>query len=244
MGTACVQQRRYLGAPLRAVGARAWGESFRLDDESGDPQARLELQKKSVGASERDEKERSAWRSRLSKLDPHKLVFVDESGTNISLTTLYARAPKGERSYGKAPRNWGKNLTLIASLSLEGLSQQNMVVEGATDTKAFESYVEHFLCPELKAGQVVIMDNLSAHKGERICTLIESKGAHLLFMPAYSPDFNPIEGAFSKIKNSLRKAKARTRESLLEAIGLALDEVTHHDAQGWFGHCGYGIPVS
>jgi DDE superfamily endonuclease len=180
MGTACVQQRRYLGAPLRAVGARAWGESFRLDDESGDPQARLELQKKSVGASERDEKERSAWRSRLSKLDPHKLVFVDESGTNISLTTLYARAPKGERSYGKAPRNWGKNLTLIASLSLEGLSQQNMVVEGATDTKAFESYVEHFLCPELKAGQVVIMDNLSAHKGERICTLIESKGAHLL----------------------------------------------------------------
>ncbi len=109
---------------------------------------------------------------------------------------------------------------------------------------AFETYVEHFLCPELKAGQVVIMDNLSAHKGERIRALIESKGAHLLFLPAYSPDFNPIEGAFSKIKNSLRKAKARTRESLLEAIGRALDAITHHDAQGWFGHCGYAVPVS
>ena len=148
---------------------------------------------------------RSAWRERVSKLDPKKLVFVDECGTNISLSTLYGRAPKGERSYGKAPRNWGKNLTLIASLSVEGLSGKNMVFEGATDTRAFETYVvEHFLCPELKAGQVVIMDNLSAHKGERIRTLIESKGAHLLFLlPAYSPDFNPIEGAFSKLKNSL-----------------------------------------
>lgn len=197
-----------------------------------------------MGASERDEAARSAWREKVRGLDPNKLRFVDECGTNISLSTLYARAPKGERALGKAPRNWGKNLTLIASLSLEGLSQKNMVVEGATDTRAFETYVEHFLCPELKAGQVVIMDNLSAHKGERIRTLIESKGAHLLFLPAYSPDFNPIEGAFSKLKNSLRKAKARTRESLLEAIGQALDGITHHDAQGWFGHCGYGVPIS
>ena len=197
-----------------------------------------------MGASERDEAARSAWRERVSKLDPKKLVFVDECGTNISLTTLYGRAPKGERSYGKAPRNWGKNLTLIASLSVEGLSGKNMVFEGATDTRAFETYVEHFLCANLKKRQVVIMDNLSAHKGERIRILIESKGAHLLFLPSYSPDFNPIEGAFSKLKNSLRKAKARTRESLLEAIGRALDEVTDHDAQGWFGHCGYGVPIS
>lgn len=197
-----------------------------------------------MAASERDEAARSAWHKRVRELDPNKLVFVDECGTNISLTTLYGRAPKGERALGKAPRNWGKNLTLIASLSLEGLSQKSMVVEGATDTRAFETYVEHFLCPKLKAGEVIIMDNLSAHKGERIRALIESKGAHLLFLPAYSPDFNPIEGAFSKIKNSLRKAKARTEESLLEAIGLALHAITHHDAQGWFGHCGYGVPIS
>jgi transposase len=197
-----------------------------------------------LGATERDEKARSSWRDRVREFDPKKLVFVDECGTNISLTTLYARAPKGERALGKAPRNWGKNLTLIASLSLEGLSQRNMVVEGATDTRAFETYVEHFLCAELKAEQVVIMDNLSAHKGERIRTLIESKGAHLLFLPAYSPDFNPIEGAFSKLKNFLRKRKARTRESLLEAIGLALDVITPQDAEGWFGHCGYGVSIS
>jgi transposase len=198
-----------------------------------------------VAASERDEKERSAWHERVRELDPRKLVFVDECGTNISLTTLYGRAPKGQRALGKAPRNWGKNLTLIASLSLEeGLSQSNMVVEGATDTKAFETYVEHFPCANLRKGEVVIMDNLSAHKGERIRTLIEAKGAHLLFLPAYSPDFNPIEGAFSKLKNSLRKAKARTRESLLEAIGVALDAITAQDAEGWFGHCGYGASIS
>ena len=117
------------------MGARAWGEGFHLHDEPGDPQARLELQKKSVGASERDEAARSAWREKVRGLDPNKLRFVDECGTNISLTTLYARAPKGERALGKAPRNWGKNLTLIASLSLEGLPQKNMVVEGATATQ-------------------------------------------------------------------------------------------------------------
>ncbi len=223
---------------------RAWGEGLYLHDEPGYTQARMELQKKSVAASERDQAARSAWRERVRELDPNKLVFVDECGTNISLTTLYGRAPKGERALGKAPRNWGKNLTLIASLALDGLSQQNMVVEGATDTRAFETYVEHFLCANLKKGQVVIMDNLSAHKGERIRTLIESKGAHLLFLPSYSPDFNPIEGAFSKLKNSLRKAKARTRESLLEAIGVALDAITVQDAEGWFRHCGYGAPIS
>ena len=223
---------------------RAWGEGLYLHDEPGYTQARMELQKKSVAASERDQAARSAWRERVRELDPNKLVFVDECGTNISLTTLYGRAPKGERALGKAPRNWGKNLTLIASLALDGLSQQNMIVEGATDTRAFETYVEHFLYANLKKGQVVIMDNLSAHKGERIRTLIESKGAHLLFLPSYSPDFNPIEGAFSKLKNSLRKAKARTRESLLEAIGVALDAITVQDAEGWFRHCGYGAPIS
>jgi transposase len=226
------------------VGARAWGEGLHLHDEPGAPQARLDLQKKSVGASERDEAARSAWRERVRGLDPKKRVFVDECGTNISLTTLYGRVPKGARALGKAPRNWGKNLTLIASLSLEGLSQQNMVVEGATDTRAFETYVELFLCANPKKGEVVHDDHLSAHKGERIRTLIESKGAHLLFLPAYSPDFDPIEGAFSKLKNSLRTAKARTRESLLEVIGVALDAITAQDAEGWFGHCGYRAPIS
>ena len=121
------------------MGARVWGEGLRLHDEPGDPQTRLDLQKKGVAASERDEAARNAWRERVKALDPKKLLFVDECGTNISLTTLYGRAPKGERALGKAPRNWGENLTLIASLSLEGLSQENMVFEGATDTRAFEN---------------------------------------------------------------------------------------------------------
>jgi transposase len=120
----------------------------------------LDLQKKSLGASERNEEERSAWRDRLKDIDPTRLVFVDECGTNITLTTLYARAPSGERAFGKAPRNWDKNVTLIAALSAEGMGQA-MSVEGATDGAAFEAYVKHFLLPTLKEGQVVVMDKAS-----------------------------------------------------------------------------------
>ena len=196
-----------------------------------------------MGASERDEQARSAFREYVKLLDWRKLVFVDESGTNITLAPLYGWAPKGERAYGKAPRNWGKNITLIASLSAEGIGAA-MSVEGATDGAAFQTYVKHFLVPTLKTGQIVVMDNLQVHKSLKVRELIEGAAASVLFLPSYSPDFSPIEGAFSKLKNSLRKAKARTRESLLDAIGQALDGITHHDAQGWFGHCGYGVPIS
>jgi transposase len=163
---------------------------------------------------------------------------VDECGTNIALTTLYARAPRGERAYGKAPRNWGKNITLIAAMSAEGMGQA-MSVEGATDGAPFETYVEHFLVPTLKEGQVVVMDNLQVHKSLRVRELIEDTGASVLFLPAYSPDFSPIEEAFSKIKTILRKIEARTHEALVEAIGWALEAVSRQDVLGWFGHCGY-----
>jgi transposase len=163
---------------------------------------------------------------------------VDECGTNIALTTLYARAPRGERAYGKAPRNWGKNITLIAAMSAEGMGQA-MSVEGATDGAAFETYVEHFLVPTLKEGQVVVMDNLQVHKSLMVRELIEDTGASVLFLPAYSPDFSPIEEAFSKIKTILRKIEARTHEALVEAIGWALEAVSRQDVLGWFGHCGY-----
>jgi transposase len=173
-------------------------------------------------------------------LDPRRLVFVDECSTNIALTRLYARAPKGERAFGKAPRNWGKNLTLICSLSAEGIGAA-MNVEGATDGVAFETYIKHFLAPTLKAGQVVVMDNLQVHKSLRVKELIEARGAEILFLPPYSPDFSPIEEAFSKIKSLLRRIAARTREALMEATGQALDAVSRQDAVGWFGHCGYNI---
>lgn len=173
-------------------------------------------------------------------LDPGRLVFVDECSTNIALSRLYARAPRGERAFGKAPRNWGKNLTLICSMSTEGIGAA-MSVEGATDGAAFETYVEHFLAPTLKAGQVVVMDNLQVHKSLRVKELIEEAGAEVLFLPPYSPDFSPIEEAFSKVKGILRRIGARTREALMEATGQALDAVSRRDALGWFGHCGYDV---
>jgi transposase len=191
-----------------------------------------------MGASERNEQARGAFRERLKSLDPKKLVFVDESGTNITLAPLYGWAPKGERVYGKAPRNWEKNVTLIASLSAEGIGAA-MSVQGATDGAAFETYVEHFLLPTLNKGQIVVMDNLQVHKSLRVRELIEGAGASVLFLPSYSPDFSPIEEAFSKVKTILRKAQARTHEALVEAIGVALDAVSRRDALGFFEHCGY-----
>lgn len=165
---------------------------------------------------------------------------MDECSTNIALTTLYARAPRGERALGKAPRNWGKNVTLICSLSAEGIGAA-MSVEGATDGLAFETYVEHFLAPTLKDGQVVVMDNLQVHKSLKVKEIIEKAGAEVMFLPPYSPDFSPIEEAFSKVKSILRRIGARTRESLMEATGQALDTVSRRDAVGWFEHCGYHV---
>jgi transposase len=171
-------------------------------------------------------------------LDPRRLVFVDECSTNIALTRLYARAPKGERAYGKAPRNWGKNVTLICSLGAEGIGAA-MNVEGATDGAAFEAYVEHFLAPTLREGQVVVLDGLGAHRPKKIRELVEARGADLVFLPSYSPDLNPIEEAFSKVKALVRKEGARLSEALVEALGRALASVTAEDAAGWFAHAGY-----
>jgi transposase len=177
------------------------------------------------------------------QLDARRVVFVDEMGTNISLSSLYSWAPKGERAHCSVPRNRGPNTTVLSSMTLEGMGS-TLVVEGATTTSAvFETYVERVLAPTLRDGQVVVMDNLNAHKGERIKELIEERSCELVYLPPYSPDFNPIEEAFSKIKRLLRKVEARTREALLEAIGAAISAVTASDARGFFDHCGYGIPV-
>jgi transposase len=158
------------------------------------------------------------------------------------MTRLYARAPKGERAYGSVPRNRGKNTVLIASMTLEGAMGEAMALEGSTKAFVFEAYVEHFLAPSLQEeGQIVVMDNLGAHKTDRVRELIEEKGCELWFLPAYSPDLNPIEEAFSKVKARLRKAAARTREALLEAMGEALSAITPRDAAGWFAHCGYDL---
>ncbi len=198
----------------------------------------MDTKKKSLAASERNEQDRAHWRKQGSPLPAKQLVFVDECGSNIALTPLYGRAPKGQRATDRVPRNRGKNTTLIASLSLEGIGA-SMIIEGAANAAAFEAYVEHVLVPSLVKGQIVVMDNLRVHKSARVRHLIEEQGCHLLFLPAYSPDFSPIEEAFSKVKAYLRRMKARTREALQEAIAQALLTVTSQDAHGWFGHCGY-----
>ena len=176
-------------------------------------------------------------------LDARRLVFVDEMGTNISLSRLYGWAKKeGERAYCSVPRNRGKNTTLLSSMSMEGMGP-SLAVEGATNREIFETYVGRVLAPTLRRGQLVVMDNLTAHKGERVRELIEQQGCELLYLPPYSPDFNPIEEAFSKIKHLIRKAEARSREGLVEAMGTAISALSAQDARGFFEHCGYRAVV-
>jgi transposase len=176
------------------------------------------------------------------QVEAKRLIFVDEMGTNTSLSPLYAWAPKGQRAYSSVPRNRGANTTVLSSMSAGGMGA-SLTVEGATTSAVFEAYVEQVLAPTLRKGQVVVMDNLSAHKGERVRELIEERGCELIYLPSYSPDLNPIEEAFSKIKGLLRKAEARTREALLEAIGSALSAVSSRDVRSFFEHCGYQMSV-
>ncbi len=210
-------------------------------DEPGDPrEALLDAQKKTLGTAERDEERRGAWRRRYGGVDPWRYVIVDECSTNVRMVPLRARAPRGERAFGKAPRNWDRNVTLISSISAMGMGP-SMSMEGSADGEAFSLYIERFLCPTLKRGQIVVMDNLKVHKMKRVRELVEGAGAEVLFLPPYSPDFSPIEEAFSKIKGILRHAGARTHEVLLHATGQALDAVSARDAAGWFGHCDYDV---
>ena len=160
-------------------------------------------------------------------------------GTNTSLSPLYGWSRVGERLRAAAPKNWGKNVTLISSMTLSGMGP-SVAVEGATTRAAFEAYVEQALASSLSPGRVVvIMDNLSAHKGGRVRELVEGAGCELLYLPPYSPDMNPIEEAFAKVKGLMRRAQARTREALIEAMGRALEAVTARNACGFFEHRGY-----
>jgi transposase len=192
-----------------------------------------------VGASERDEFLRAAWRALVAgALDARRFVFVDECSTNTSLSPIYGWARRGRRVYFEVPRNWGANVTLLSSMTRSGMGP-SMAVEGPTTREVFEAYVEKVLAPELSVGQIVVMDNLSSHKGPRVRKLIESRGCELLYLPPYSPDLNPIEEAFAKLKALLRRAGARSREALIEAMSGALKAVTTSDARSFFEHRGY-----
>jgi transposase len=173
-------------------------------------------------------------------LDPKTLVFVDESGCHLALTPLYAWAPRGQRALAQAPRNRGKNTTLLAALTSEGILA-SLTIEGATNSEVFLTYLDRVLCPALRPGQTVVMDNLNVHKTAAVRERIEACGCRLWFLPAYSPDFNPIEQAFSKLKTYLRRVRARTRQRLQNAIAAGLERITAQDARGWFKHCGFAV---
>ena len=168
------------------------------------------------------------------------MIFLDESGAKTNLTRLCGRALKGERVHASAPCGHWQTTTMISSIRLDG-STACMALEGTTDTESFRSYVSQVLVPVLKPDDIVVMDNLSPHKSDPTLALITSAGAQVLFLPAYSPDLNPIEKMWSKIKSLLRTAEARTPADLITAIGQALTKVTPQDALGWFVSCGYSF---
>lgn len=188
-------------------------------------------------ASERDEAARALWRLVASAWEPEQLVFVDESGCNTTFHVRYGRALRGQRLEAAVPRNWKSNTTIIGALTLDGW--QAMTIEGATDRLVFEAFIEDILVPSLRPGQIVIMDNLSVHKSETARKMVEAKGCQWVFLPTYSPDFNPIEQMWSKVKAYLRKVAARTQEALEEAIAQALAKVSNSDAVGWFTAAGF-----
>lgn len=197
-------------------------------------------QKKTFVAREADEAERRAFRERLAAVERgRRLIFLDETGCNSNMTRRYGRAPRGVRLVDKSvPRNTPTNRSLVGAMSTAGILT-SMEVEGAIDGDAFFVFLENFLGPCLRPGDVVLMDNLSTHKSVRMAESIIKRGAEVIFLPRYSPDFNPIEGAWSKLKAYLRKVAARTPTALLRAMARGLKRIKASDARGWFKHAGY-----
>lgn len=195
-------------------------------------------------ASEREtprvQRARRRYRQQMRGVESHRLKFVDESGVNLALTPPYGRAPRGERAVGSVPQNYGKNITVLGALGSEGL-QALMTVEGATDGEVFRTFVRHVLCPTLARGDIVVMDNLAAHKVDGIEAAIAARGSQLVYLPPYSPDFSPIEPCWSKLKTGLRRVGARTRRALERAITQTLPSITASDARAWFAYCGYVV---
>jgi transposase len=173
-------------------------------------------------------------------MDPAKLVFIDETWAKTNMTRLRGRSLRGQRLVAKVPHGHWNTTTLIAALDQRGM-RCSTTVDGPVNRDVFESFIEQVLIKSLSPGDLVVMDNLSSHKGTRAKALIESVGAHLLYLPPYSPDLNPIEPAFSKLKQLMRSAAHRTRVALWADIQPMLDRITSSDAMGFFRHCGYTL---
>jgi transposase len=224
------------------VGGDAGGTGQSCDHEPGDhPALRLDPEKKSRRASERNEAKRAAWREQTRGIDPGRFVWIDETGSHVGMTRTHSRAPRGERAVSTAPHKRGANRTLITALTLEGIGP-GLLLDEAIDRTTFDGYITHLLAPTLKPGQIVVVDNLKVHDSDRAREVIEARGAHLWYLPPYSPDLNPIEEAFSKVKAFLRSAGPRTLDDHSSAIWAALRTITPKDAAGWFTHSGYLHP--
>lgn len=191
-----------------------------------------------MGAQERDAGARQLFADLALTLAAEKVIVVDESSTHRDMATAYARAPRGERAHDTALRNYGSNVSLIAGLRLSGMTAP-FVIEGSVTTLVFETYVEQVLAPSLRPGDIVIVDNLICHHAKTVQRLIEARGARLIFLPAYSPDLSPIEKAFAKLKNHLRRLRPPTLDALINAIALALPTISPTDALGFFTSCGF-----
>ncbi len=199
---------------------------------------RTDPQKKSLIASERDPWDRVRFLVEQEDVNPDDVVVVDEFGSNLDMTPQYARAPRGARAVASIPRNTPSNTTTISSLTTAGMGP-TMMIAGSVTSAVFEAYVEHVLGPTLRRGQIVLLDNLSAHKSPHLRALLTARGCHVWYLPAYSPDFSPIELAFAKIKAELQRAAARTREALEDAVGHALTHISPEEACAFFAHCGF-----
>ena len=204
----------------------------------------FETKKKTLHATERDTahacQARQRYRRKIRRYPVKRLKFIDETGVNIAMTRRYGRARKGQRVVDAVPKNFGRNVTILGALSCQGLDAV-MTVDGATDTAVFRAYIEHVLTPTLRPGDVVVMDNLSAHKVTGIRAMIAAAGARLVYLPPYSPDYSPIESCWSKLKTWLRGRKARTRAALDEALTAMIPKISSRNAKGWFALCGYPL---
>ena len=177
----------------------------------------------------------------MAAVDPADLLFVDETSTPITLTPLRARAPRGQRAVGRIPRGTRPHISWLATLSADGLGE-SLVVQGSVDGEVFERFVAEVLVPSLRPGQIVVWDNLNVHKSTRARTLIEAAGCRVVFLPSYSPDFNPIEHAFAKVKQALRRIGPRSWEAIVTAISDLLPTITAGDARAFFADAGFTVP--
>jgi transposase len=191
-------------------------------------------------AREQDATARAVWRAEMARVDPADLIFLDETSTPTTLTPLRARSPRGQRAIGRVPRGRWTTVTLVSTLTPQGIGP-SVLIEGAADRLVFDTYVAEVLLPQLRPGQIVVLDNLSVHKSAAARRMIEAVGCQLVFLPTYSPDFNPIEQAFAKLKQHLRRAQARSFDALVSATATGIHAITAADAHAFYHAAGYPL---